>query len=81
MPTRRRAGGDSSDMVREVSKEEIESLHCTKESHANIFNLDHNPGGELPMFCRCGEVDFNDEDLDVDFQNTQRWIAITQDVT
>ena len=81
MPTRRRAGGDNSDMVREVSKKERDSLNCTKESHANIFNLDHNPGGELPMFCRCGEVDFNDEELDLNFQNTRRWIAITQDVT
>ena len=81
MSTGRRAGGDNSDMVKEVSNEELASLHCTKETHANIFNLDHNPGGELPMFCRCGEVDFNDEDLDVNFQNTRRWIAITQDVT
>jgi hypothetical protein len=67
-------------MVKEVSNEELNSLHCTKEQHANIFNLDHNPDGELPMFCRCGEVDFNDEDLDVNFQNTRRWIAITQAV-
>jgi hypothetical protein len=67
-------------MVKEVSNEELKSLHCTKEQHANIFNLDHNPDGELPMFCRCGEVDFNDEDLDVNFQNTRRWIAITQGV-
>ena len=47
--------------------------------HGNIFNLDHNPEGELPMFCLCGEVDFNDEDLDVNYQNEHRWLSITQD--
>lgn len=59
---------------------ELDDLVCTEEKHANIFNLDHNPGGELPMFCRCGEVDFNDSDLNVDFQHEQRWLSIVQDV-
>jgi hypothetical protein len=65
-------------MVKEVSNEELNSLHCTNEQHANIFNLDHNPGGELPMFCRCGEVDFNDKALDVNFQDPQRWLSVVQ---
>jgi hypothetical protein len=58
---------------------ELSSLECTTDKHANIFNLDHNPDGELPMFCRCGVVDFNDEDLDVDFHHAQRWLSIVQD--
>ena len=33
------------------------------------------------MFCRCGEVDFNDEDLDVNYQDENRWLSVTQDVT
>jgi len=57
-----------------------DDLACTEDTHANVFNLDHNPEGELPMFCRCGEVDFNDEDLDVDFQTSERWLSITQKV-
>ena len=67
-------------MVKEVSNEELKSLHCTKEQHVNIFNLDHNPGGELPMFCRCGEMDFNDQDLDIDYQHEARWLRLTQNV-
>jgi len=68
-------------MVKQVSDYELENLRCTKEKHANIFNLDHSPGGELPMFCRCGEVDFNDEELDIDYQHEARWLRLTQDVT
>jgi hypothetical protein len=59
---------------------ELDDLACTEDTHANVFNLDHNRKGELPMFCRCGEVDFNDEDLDVDFQTSERWLSITQKV-
>ena len=64
-----------------VKTSELDDLACTEYTHGNIFNLDHNPQGELPMFCRCGEVDFNDEDLDVDFQTTERWLSITQKTT
>ena len=78
MPTRRRASGDNSKLVK---RHELDDLQCTEEKHGNIFNLDHNPQGELPMFCRCGEVDFNDEDLDVNYQDENRWLSITQDVT
>ena len=59
-------------------RENFDGLSCGSGRHANIFNLDHNPQGELPMFCRCGEVDFNDEDLDVDFQHTERWHSLVQ---
>lgn len=62
-----------------VKTHELDDLTCAEGKHANIFNLDHNPGGELPMFCRCGEVDFNDEDLDIDFQHQQRWLSIVQE--
>ena len=61
-----------------VKRHELDDLQCTEEKHGNIFNLDHNPQGELPMFCRCGEVDFNDEDLNVDFQHTERWLSVVQ---
>ena len=64
-------------MVRETS----DGLSCGSGRHANIFNLHHNPQGELPMFCCCGEVDFNDEDLDVNYQDENRWLSVTQDVT
>jgi hypothetical protein len=60
-----------------VGKYKLEDLQCLGY-HRNIFNLDHNPDGELPMFCRCGEMDFNDEDLDVNFQGTKRWLSITR---
>ena len=59
---------------------ELSDLKCSTDKHVNIFNLDHNPDGELPMFCRCGEVDFNDEHLEVDYQSDSRWLSITQDV-
>ena len=61
-------------MVRETN----DGLSCGDRRHANIFNLDHNPDGELPMFCRCGEVDFNDKALDVNFQDPQRWLSVVQ---
>ena len=61
-------------MVRETS----DGLSCGSGRHANIFNLDHNPDGELPMFCRCGEINFNDEDLDVNFQDSKRWLSLVQ---
>ena len=78
MYTRGRASGDNSKLVK---RHELDDLQCTEEKHGNIFNLDHNPQGELPMFCRCGEVDFNDEDLDVNYQDENRWLSVTQDVT
>jgi len=59
---------------------ELEELVCTGNIHSNIFNLNHNPEGELPMFCRCGKVDFNDEKLDIDFQKREKWVAITQEI-
>lgn len=31
------------------------------------------------MFCRCGQMDFNDEELDVDYQSENRWVSIVQD--
>ena len=61
-------------MVRDTN----DGLSCGSGRHANIFNLDHNPDGELPMFCRCGEMDFNDEDLDVNFQDSKRWLSLVQ---
>jgi len=63
-----------------VSDQDLDELVCTKEMHSNIFNLNHNPEGELPMFCRCGEVDFNDDETDIDFQKRERWIAISQEI-
>ena len=64
-------------MVRETN----DGLSCGDRRHANIFNLDHNPDGELPMFCRCGEMDFNDEELDINYQHEARWLRLIQDVT
>ena len=63
-----------------VNRQGLIEIMCAGNRHKNIFNLDHNPEGELPMFCRCGEVDFNDEDLGMDFQREKRWVSITQEV-
>lgn len=57
----------------------LDDFQCSGKKHANIFNLDHNAEEELPMFCRCGQVDFNDEELDVDYQSENRWLSIVQD--
>lgn len=62
-----------------VKTHRFDDLQCSGKKHANIFNLDHNPEGELPMFCRCGQMDFNDEELDVDYQSENRWVSIVQD--
>ena len=64
-----------------VNRQGLADVMCAGKRHTNVFNLDHNPNGELPMFCRCGEIDFNDEDLGMDFDRAKRWVMITQEVT
>ena len=52
MPTGRRTGGDSCDMVANNPGDIQEGLACRNKMHVNFFNLDHNLDQDMPMFCK-----------------------------